>query len=41
LVEEYLVPREYCGRQAIFEVPDGIDLSAVHLEAERFQYVMD
>lgn len=41
LVEEYLAPREYCGRQAIFEVPNAIDRSAVHLEAERFQYVMD
>ena len=41
VIEEYLAPREFCGRQAIFEVPDGIDQAAVLLEAERFQYVMD
>lgn len=42
VVEEFLAPSEYCGRQAIFIVParDEIDMSKLEIELERFRYVM-
>jgi hypothetical protein len=43
LVEEFLIPSEYCGRQAIFVVParDEINMPKLEIELERFRYVME
>jgi len=41
VVEEFLEPTRYCGRQAIFDVPEALDREALLAEYEKFQYVMD
>ena len=41
LVEEYLAPTSYCGRQAKFIVPEALDRQTVFAEAQKFAYVMD
>ena len=41
VVEEFLEPTRFCGRQAIFEVPEALDREALLAEYERFLYVMD
>jgi len=41
LVEEYLNPAGFCGRQAEFLVPDDVDRATVLAEANRFIYVLD
>jgi hypothetical protein len=41
VVEEFLKPTRFCGRQAIFDVPAMLDREALLAEYEKFQYVMD
>ena len=41
VVEEFLKPNRFCGRQAIFDVPEALDREALLAEYEKFQYVMD
>ena len=41
VVEEFLKPAQFCGRQAIFDVPATLDREALLAEYEKFQYVMD
>ncbi len=41
IVEELLVPFEWCGRQAIFSVPPNFDRQRATVLADRFLYVMD
>jgi hypothetical protein len=41
VVEEFLKPSRFCGRQAIFDVPEALDREALLAEYEKFQYVMD
>jgi hypothetical protein len=41
LVEEFLQPTGFCGRQGRFKVPEVLDREAILAEADRFTYVMD
>ena len=41
IVEEFLMPTRFCGRQAIFDVPGTLDREGLIAEYEKFQYVMD
>lgn len=41
LVEEFVAPSEFCGRQAMFRVPEILNREAIEAELERFIYVMD
>lgn len=41
IVEEYIKPKEVCGRQAVFEVGPLANKEAIRQEMERFAYVMD
>jgi hypothetical protein len=43
IVETFLAPRELCGRQAVFQVPerDTLDLPRISDYIDRFRYVMD
>ena len=41
LVEEFLQPTGFCGRQGHFKVPEVLDREAILAEADRFTYVMD
>jgi hypothetical protein len=41
IVEELLVPFEWCGRQAIFSVPPDLDRQRALALADRFLYVTD
>jgi len=41
LVEEFLKPDEFCGRQAKFTVPNSINRDLILDTANRFLYVMD
>ena len=41
LVEEFIQPTSFCGRQGHFIVPEILDRQAILAEAERFTYVMD
>jgi len=43
IVEAFLAPREFCGRQALFQVPEksALDLPGISDYIERFRYVMD
>jgi hypothetical protein len=36
-----LKPNRFCGRQAIFDVPEALDRESLLAEYEKFQYVMD
>ena len=43
VVEEFLKPVDFCGRQALFKVENksNLDLRSLELERQRFSYVMD
>jgi len=41
LVEEFIQPTGFCGRQGHFVVPETLDREAILVEADRFTYVMD
>ncbi|MEK9587062.1 MAG: hypothetical protein VW349_01385 [Gammaproteobacteria bacterium] len=41
VVEEFLKPNRFCGRQAVFVAPEALDREALLAEYEKFQYVMD
>ena len=41
LVEEFIQPTGFCGRQGHFRVPETLDREAILAEADRFTYVMD
>ena len=43
LVEEFVQPSDYCGRQAIFKIESKskMDFDRILMERERFSYVMD
>ncbi len=41
IVEEFLAPFEWCGRQAIFSVPPDLDRQRALALADRFLYVTD
>ena len=41
LVEEFIKPTGFCGRQGHFNVPETLDREAILAEADRFSYVMD
>lgn len=41
VVEEYLRPTRFCGRQALFIVPDVVDHRMIREAIAKFEYVMD
>ena len=41
VVGEFLAPTRFCGRQAIFDVPEALDHEVLLAEYEKFLYVMD
>ena len=41
VVEEYVQPSDYCGRQALFIVPDSLDKQEIAEQMQKFAYVME
>ena len=41
VVEEYVQPSDYCGRQALFIIPDDLDKEEIAAEMMKFAYVME
>ena len=41
VVEEFVEPSDYCGRQALFVVPDDLNKDEIAGQMEKFAYVME
>lgn len=41
IVEDFVKPSDFCGRQALFVVPDGLDRERIEEEMHKFSYVTD
>lgn len=41
VVEEFAEPVDYCGRQALFIVPDELDKKEIRSQMEKFAYVIE